>query len=118
VSPVTQKLLDQFSTKLLVTGGDACVPPNPLAAYGATLACEAADMVVQLAVAHGHLKTILTDLEKYVKDGFASNDWIEEAKTLKVLFAMYYDARSRSENYFQWVQTLICNIYSLPPLKP
>lgn len=37
----TKALLERFDTKLLVCGGDACVPPNPLAAYGATLACEA-----------------------------------------------------------------------------
>jgi hypothetical protein len=30
-------LLEMFQTKLIVCGGDACVPPNPLAAYGATL---------------------------------------------------------------------------------
>jgi hypothetical protein len=30
-------LLEKFQTKLLICGGDACVPPNPLAAYGATL---------------------------------------------------------------------------------
>ena len=55
----TNMMLAHFSTNLIVTGGDACVPPNPLAAYGATLACVAAKMLVNLAVAHGHLNAII-----------------------------------------------------------
>jgi len=39
-------LLQRLSTNVIVTGGDACVPPNPLAAYGATLACETAGKFV------------------------------------------------------------------------
>ena len=116
VNATGEKLLKQFSTDLVVTGGDACVPPNPLAAYGATLACESADMVVQLAVGVGHLNTILSDVEEFAKDGFVDEEWINEVKVLKDMLASYYDARGRAENYFQWVQTLICNLYSLPPM--
>jgi len=111
-----EKLLSKFSTNLLLTGGDACVPPNPLAAYGATLACESADMVVQLAIGYGHLNTILSDMEEFSKDGFVDEQWMNEVKALKDLLSSYYDARGRAENYFQWVQTLICNLYSLPPM--
>mmetsp|Transcript_2161 Transcript_2161/g.4730 ORF Transcript_2161/g.4730 Transcript_2161/m.4730 type:complete len:593 (+) Transcript_2161:93-1871(+) len=115
-------LLDKLKTKLVVCGGDACVPPNPLAAYGATLACEAAGSFVQLAVAHGHLNNILSDLSKAEFDDKASKTFIKEASTdveeLKSLLTDFYDAHSRSENYFQWVQTLICNLYSLPPFYP
>jgi len=118
----TGDLLDKLKTKLVVCGGDACVPPNPLAAYGATLACEAAGSFVQLAVAHGHLNNILSDMSKGEVRDMASKAFIEEANTgvekLKSLFIDYYDAHSRSENYFQWVQTLICNLYSLPPFSP
>jgi 2-polyprenyl-6-methoxyphenol hydroxylase-like FAD-dependent oxidoreductase len=70
VSPMGATLLRQFSTDLLLTGGDACVPPNPLAAYGTTLACESADMVVRLlAVGYGHLNTVLSDAEEFSKGG-------------------------------------------------
>ena len=112
-NPHADSLLRSFGSKLIVTGGDACVPPNPLAAYGATLACEAADMLVQLAVAHGHLNAISVGLEADCSAGNYVN-WIEEVMQIKDLFSEYYDARSRSENYFQFVQTLICNLYSLP----
>jgi hypothetical protein len=111
-----EELLDKFNTSLIVCGGDACVPPNPLAAYGATLACEAAGNLVQLAVGVGHLNSILEDMEAMQENvPEISYDWIQEVKDLKSLLIMYYEARSRSENYFQWVQTLICNMYSLPP---
>lgn len=103
-------LVDKFSADLVIMGGDACVPPNPQAAYGATLACESAHMVVQLAVAYGHLNSIIQDLDELNQ----KSEWKEHAQELKRLFAAYYDARSRSENYFQWVQTLICNLYSIP----
>ena len=73
-------------------------------------------MVVQLAVSHGHLNMIVSDLEEYNKVGLANTEWIDEVNSVKELLAAYYDARSRSENYFQWVQTLICNLYSLPPM--
>jgi hypothetical protein len=116
-SPAAKKLLGQFSTDLLLTGGDACVPPNPLAAYGATLACESAEMVVQLAIGYGHLNTILTDMEEFIEGGFADAKWAEDVKALKELLSSYYNARGRAENYFQWVQTLICNLYSLPPME-
>jgi hypothetical protein len=109
----SKELLDKFKTDLIVTGGDACVPPNPQAAYGATLACESAYMVVQLAVAVGHLNSILEDMDAFDQHP----EWKEEVKELKDLFTDYYKARSRAENYFQWVQTLICNLYSLPPMK-
>ena len=105
-------------------GGDACVPPNPMAAYGATLACEFAEMVVELAVSHGHCNSILSELEN-VKSSAVDTDtddrqnvckeWKVKVKELKILFTQYYDARGRAENYFQWMQTLICNLYSLPP---
>jgi len=108
----TKKLCDQFSSNLVVMGGDACVPPNPMAAYGATLACEFAEMLVQLAVAHGHLNTIEKELVN--ADG-ADDSWGSQVKELKALFTKYYDTRGRAENYFQWMQTLICNLYSLPP---
>ena len=97
---------------LVVLGGDACVPPNPLAAYGATLACEAADMVVKLAVAYGHINSILAALQD---SPTKKDDWIADVLAVKEMFADYYNARSLAENYFQFVQTLICNLYSIPP---
>ena len=137
----TKEILARFSTNLIVTGGDGCVPPNPLAAYGATLACEAASMLVHLAVARGHVKAILLGLvrcffsllimcltnvstfylwchffEKNQNDEHVHKDLFSpnEIGTLNSLFTEFYDARSRSENFFQWVQTLLCNLYSLP----
>ena len=111
----------KLNAKLVVCGGDACVPPNPLAAYGATLACEAAGGLVNLAVAHGHLNHILSDLKVTVsKDDLDKETavFIQEAivgvEELKTLLTNYYEVSSRAENYFQWVQTLICNVYSLP----
>jgi hypothetical protein len=104
---------NKFKTDLVVIGGDACVPPNPQAAYGATLACENAHMVVQLSVAVGHLNSILQDLDTF--DHHAA--WKDQVLKLKRLFTEYFVARSRAENYFQWVQTLICNLYSLPPMN-
>jgi hypothetical protein len=100
---------------LVLCGGDAAVPPNPLAAYGATLACEAAGSLVQLSVAIGHVNAILNDMEG-MKDSseFVDDVWIQEIKDFKEMLAVYYEARTKSENYFQWVQTLICNMYSLP----
>ena len=114
----TKTLLDNFGTDLIVTGGDACVPPNPLGAYGATLACIFADMFVNLAVAHGHLHAIVNEWESLMERGesMVKSDWITRVNELKTLFTLHYDARGRSENYFQLVQTLICNLYSLPPL--
>jgi hypothetical protein len=107
----SEELKRKFAADLIVVGGDACVPPNPQAAYGATLACESAQLLVQLAFAYGHLNSILSGL-----DNFESlSNWNEQVLVLKDLFAEYYAAKSRSENYFQWVQTLICNLYSLPP---
>ena len=111
-SVTNESLLKKFNTNLIVTGGDACVPPNPQAAYGATLACEAAGSVVQLAVAVGHLNAILQDAEKF-RDCIPP-EWLQNLETLKELLTLYFDTRSRAENYFQFVQTLICNLYSLP----
>lgn len=109
-SPKAAALLNRFSAGMVLTGGDACVPPNPMAAYGATLACEAADMLVQLSVGQGHLNAILIELNHYGKE-----EWVEKVKTLKDMLAEYYEARNAAETYFQFVQTLICNLYSLPP---
>lgn len=111
-SDAGKELLDQFATKVIVAGGDACVNPNPMAAYGATLACEFAAMVVQLSVAHGHINAIINKLK--VSES-TDEDWLPRLYELKALLNQYYDARGRSENYFQWMQTLICNLYSLPP---
>jgi hypothetical protein len=111
-------ILDKFGTKLLVSGGDACVPPNPLAAYGATLACEAADMLVHLAVGYGHMNSILNEMSDFQSEGLVDANWIQVVQDLQTLLSMYYEARSRSENYFQFIQTLICNLYSLPPFYP
>eukprot|EP00557_Chaetoceros_sp_GSL56_P008243 CAMPEP_0176499910 /NCGR_PEP_ID=MMETSP0200_2-20121128/13213_1 /TAXON_ID=947934 /ORGANISM="Chaetoceros sp., Strain GSL56" /LENGTH=605 /DNA_ID=CAMNT_0017898429 /DNA_START=207 /DNA_END=2024 /DNA_ORIENTATION=- len=111
-SESAQKLLDQFGTTVLVTGGDACVNPNPMAAYGATLACEFAAMLVHLSVAHGHINAIIKGMEKAT--GNVDDDLIPRLQELKTLLNQYYDTRGRSENYFQWMQTLICNLYSLP----
>jgi hypothetical protein len=115
-NPSAESLLSSYGASLVVTGGDATVPPNPLAAYGATLACEAADMLVQLSVAHGHLNAIILGMEEAGLSGecFVSDEWIAEVKSVKRAFSEYYDARGRSENYFQWIQTLICNLYSIP----
>ena len=87
-----------------------------MAAYGATLACEFAAMVVQLATAHGHINAILKGMEGIGQNAESVDpDWQEQLEELKILFNQFYDARGRSENYFQWMQTLICNLYSLPP---
>ena len=113
-----KKLLEQFSTGVIVTGGDACVPPNPMAAYGATLACEFAAMLVQLSVAHGHVNAVIAGLKNTMDaSGCVDVDpeLLELLEELKSLFSQYYDAKGLSENYFQWMQTLICNLYSLPP---
>lgn len=107
-----EQLLEKFGTNLIVIGGDACVGPNPMAAYGATLACEFAAMLVNLSVAHGHINAIISSMNK--NECFES-DWLKILHELKILFVHYYDAHGRSENYFQWMQTLICNLYSLPP---
>lgn len=115
-SKITAKpVLEKFKTDLVVSGGDACVPPNPQAAYGATLACEAAEMVVQLAVGVGHINAILEDMKKMTD--FVGEEWIHEMRQLKTLLSEYYNTRGRAENYFQFVQTLICNLYSLPPFE-
>jgi predicted component of type VI protein secretion system len=45
---------------------------------------------------------------------FAGEDWVQQVEKLKDLLAVHYEARALSENYFQFVQTLICNLYSLP----
>jgi Dehydrogenases (flavoproteins) len=110
-SEAAKNVLDQFGTAVLVTGGDACVNPNPMAAYGATLACEFAAMLVQLSVAHGHINAIIKGLEKAEN---VDNDLVPRLKELKSLLNQYYDTRGNAENYFQWMQTLICNLYSLP----
>lgn len=108
-------LLSQFSSKVIVVGGDACVSPNPMAAYGATLASEFAGMIVQLAIGHGHLNAILQELEENLYQNIYP-DWVDEIQELKSMLTKYYGARAQAENYFQWVQTLICNLYSLPPM--
>jgi hypothetical protein len=104
-------LLKRFNTDLIICGGDACVPPNPLAAYGATLACEAAGSTVQLATGIGHMNAILEDLENHRE--LVDEEWISEIKELKRLLGLHYEAKARAENYFQFVQTMICNLYSL-----
>ena len=114
-SEKAKMMCDRFSSQVLVLGGDACVPPNPMAAYGATLACEFAEMLVQLAVSHGHLNSICDAFDKTV-DVF-DLELINMFKELKILFSKYYSVRGRAENYFQWMQTLICNLYSIPPLE-
>merc|ERR1712151_571547 len=107
---------EKFGTKVVVAGGDACVAPNPLAAYGATLACESADSLVQMAVGVGHLNIILNDMkEQHEKGALEDAGWIEQLQELKNLLPKYYGARSQSENYFQWIQTCLCNLYSIPP---
>jgi hypothetical protein len=98
------------------------------------IACEAAGSFVRLAVAIGHLNAILVGNEIIMaqssmlgeeaeeeKKNLAEYDakWVKtELDELKSLFARHYQARSRAENYFQWVQTLICNMYSLPAFYP
>lgn len=106
---------EKFQSELVICGGDACVPPNPQAAYGATLACESADMVVQLAIATGHLNSILADMKEMAS--FVNDEWVQQVVDLKGLLAEYFNVRGRAENYFQFVQTLICNLYSLPPFE-
>jgi hypothetical protein len=103
---------DAFRSQMVVCGGDATVPPNPLAAYGATLACEAAYSSVQLAVAIGHLNAILYCFDD--RNGEHAQ-WCRQVVELRNLFRVHYEARSRAENYFQFIQTLLCNLYSLPP---
>ena len=114
-SEIAKGLLCKFSSSIIVAGGDACVPPNPMAAYGATLATEFADMLVQLAVSYGHINAILTELQGSEHQNL-DQEWLNDVKDLKSMFTKYYNARAQAENYFQWVQTLICNLYSLPPM--
>ena len=103
----------KLGADLVVLGGDACVPPNPLAAYGATLACEAAASLVLLAIGTGHLNAILESIATMADDEH-SVEWKDQIDGLKSLLGIYYEAKARSETYFQFVQTLICNLYSLP----
>lgn len=108
-------ILDRLKARLLVLGGDASVPPNPLAAYGATLACEAAASLVHLATGIGHLNAIAQALQTTSPSGGpAGGPWLAQVDELKALLAVHYEARARAETYFQFVQTLICNLYSLP----
>lgn len=117
-------LLQDLHTQLVVLGGDASVPPNPLAAYGATLACDAAASVVVLATAIGHLKSIVQQIKnvpepnELCQDGvvFDKDIWLEQLGELRSSYLLYFEARSRAETYFQFVQTLICNLYSLPAI--
>lgn len=88
-----------------------CVPPNPAAAYGATLASESAAAATRLAVALGHLKAMTTALEDTQK---IDATVLSEMEELRSYYIAYFEAKSRSENYFQWIQTLICNLYSIP----
>jgi hypothetical protein len=105
-------LLKKLGTSLVVLGGDACVPPNPLAAYGATLACESAASLVLLATGVGHLNAIMRNVVD--TKGLEGNmEWIQQIEELKCLLELYYESKARSETYFQFVQTLICNMYSL-----
>jgi hypothetical protein len=106
--------VEKLDTNLVVLGGDACVPPNPLAAYGATLACEAAASLVLLATGTGHVNSILQSVAT-INDIDQLVQWTKEIEELKTLLGVYYEAKARSETYFQFVQTLICNMYSLPP---
>eukprot|EP00543_Licmophora_paradoxa_P001312 CAMPEP_0202453544 /NCGR_PEP_ID=MMETSP1360-20130828/11495_1 /ASSEMBLY_ACC=CAM_ASM_000848 /TAXON_ID=515479 /ORGANISM="Licmophora paradoxa, Strain CCMP2313" /LENGTH=564 /DNA_ID=CAMNT_0049072671 /DNA_START=126 /DNA_END=1817 /DNA_ORIENTATION=- len=96
-----KKVTKHLNSEIVVCGGDACVPPNPQAAYGATLACESAEKVVQLAIGYGHLNAILADLEE-IGTMNGSGQWKESLVELKSLLKLYYEARGRSENYFQW----------------
>ncbi len=106
-------VLNKFKTQLVVCGGDACVPPNPQAAYGATLAVETADLLCQLAVGVGHVNAILDNMKRM--SDYVDEEWVQEMIQIKHLLTEHYNARGRAENYFQFVQTLICNLYSLPP---
>lgn len=113
-STAAASLLKEFSTELVVVGGDALVPPNPLAAYGATLACEAAASLVALATAVGHVNAILAAMDQFPHEP-PTVGWANQLRELTTSLRWHYEARSRSETYFQFVQTLICNVYSLPP---
>jgi len=86
---------------IVVTGGDATVPPNPLSAYGATLACYFAEMLVNLSVSVGHLNMMAETNEG-------------DIAKLKRQLVERYDSHGRAENYIQFIQTLISNLYSLP----
>lgn len=110
-----KSVLDKFKTHLVVCGGDACVPPNPQAAYGATLAVETADLLCQLAVGVGHINSILDNMKRM--SDYVDDEWVQEMVHIKQLLSEHYNARGRAENYFQFVQTLICNLYSLPPFS-
>jgi hypothetical protein len=107
------EIVEKLGANLVILGGDACVPPNPLAAYGATLACEAAASLVLLATGTGHLNAILKSIST-LPDDAKSDEWNDQINELKALIGVCYEAKARSETYFQFVQTLICNLYSLP----
>ena len=82
-------------------------------AMSASLACEAAASLVLLATGKGHLNAILKSIT-LMQDDVQALEWKDQIDELKSLIRLYYEAKARSETYFQFVQTLICNMYSLP----
>lgn len=79
-------ICNQFSTSVIVMGGDACVPRKPImAVYGATLACEFAEMLVQLAVSRRHLDSVEDELIKLCDemDEDVVMEWVKQVKELK-----------------------------------
>jgi len=106
-------LLKKFNAEHVIVGGDGVVAPNPMAARGATCACDNAQSLVQLATGLGHLNVMLRDMKYHDVDA----EWVKELEELKELLPLYFDAVSCSENFFQWTQTVICNLFSIPPTE-
>jgi len=102
------KMTEKFGSKVVVCGGDSTVAPNPLAARGATVASENAMALVKMAVAMGHIKVMMEDLQYHNADAA----WMAEMDKLKALLPLYFDALSLSENFVQWTQTIVCNLCS------
>merc|ERR1712232_923377 len=102
-------MVEKFKSKMVVCGGDSCVAPNPLAARGATVACNNGMALVNMAVGIGHLDVMLKDMKHHNVESF-----VEDLEHLRALLPKYYDAVVLTENYFQWLQTIAANTYSMP----
>merc|ERR1712113_651184 len=79
-------MTEKFGSKIVVCGGDSTVAPNPLAARGATVASENAMALVKMAVAMGHIKVMMEDLQYHNADAA----WMAEMDKLKGLLPLYF----------------------------
>merc|ERR1712151_1084715 len=80
-------MLEKFGGKMVTFGGDASVAPNPLAARGATVACDNAFNLVQMAVGLGHVNVMLSDMKHHDVDA----QLMKHLEELKALLPVYYE---------------------------